>query len=255
MSLSVTGLTFAYGRKPVLHDVEISDLAAGQVTALIGPNAAGKSTLFRCIAGLLKARVGTVTLDGKDLGKLRHAERVRRICYMPQLFSANAALSVFDVVLLARKSLHGWRVEQADIDSVSSVLKELRLGHMAKAHVGELSGGQQQMVSIAQAFVREPKVFLFDEPTSALDLRRQLEVMTIIRETAVAKQAVVVVALHDLNLAARFADNLLLMREGCIMRHGPPAQVLADDAVSQTYGVSLDLVTSPEGNIHVSANL
>lgn len=255
MSLCITNLSFAYGRKAVLHGVGVDAVEPGQVTALIGPNAAGKSTLFRCIAGLLTPSAGSVILDDVDLASLSHTERVRRVCYMPQLFSANAALTVFDVVLLARKSLSGWRVGGDDVDAVASVLDDLRLGHLAKAHVGELSGGQQQMVSIAQALVRKPRVFLFDEPTSALDLRRQLEVMTTIRNTAAGSKAVVIVALHDLNLAARFADSLLLMREGTILRQGPPATVLADEAVAKTYGVSLNLVSSKGGALHVSAYL
>ncbi|MEL6751879.1 MAG: ABC transporter ATP-binding protein [Pseudomonadota bacterium] len=255
MTLSIAGLCFAYGKREVLHDITVGGIEPGQVTALIGPNAAGKSTLFRTITGLLRPSRGTVTLDGMNLTALRHSERVRRVCYMPQHFSANAALTVFDVVLLARKSLQGWRVEDDDIEAVSQVLDELRLGHLANAHVGELSGGQQQMASIAQALVRKPRVFLFDEPTSALDLRRQLEVMTTIRETAIGNDAVVLVALHDLNLAARFADRLLLIRDGRILRFGSPEQVLSDEAVGETYGVSIDLFTPKKGQIHVSAHL
>ncbi|MEM8665129.1 MAG: ABC transporter ATP-binding protein [Pseudomonadota bacterium] len=255
MTLKIRNLSFAYPRKKVLSAVNAGPLRRGAVTALIGPNAAGKSTLFRCIAGLLPRYSGRIALDGEALEPLPARERVKRVAFMPQFFAANAALSVFDVVLLARKSLSGWAVERADVDRVAAVLESFGIAHLADADIGALSGGQQQLVSVCQALVREPQVFLFDEPTSALDLKHQLEIMTaIVRETR-RRNAVTIVALHDLNLAARFADHVLLMREGTVVADADPAQVLADTALAETYGVAIELITHERTGLHVSASL
>lgn len=255
MTLSIRNLSFAYPRKPVLHGVNAGPLQRGAVTAVIGPNAAGKSTLFRAIAGLLPRYTGEVHLDGTALEPLSARERVKRITFMPQFFAANAALSVFDVVLLARKSLSGWAVEPSDVEAVASVLDAFGIGHLSEAEIGALSGGQQQMVSVCQALVREPAVFLFDEPTSALDLRHQLEIMTAIARETRRRNAVTLVALHDLNLAARYADHAILMRDGRVVADGAPENVLADEALGETYGVVIDLIIHQETGLHVSASI
>ncbi|MEM6761898.1 MAG: ABC transporter ATP-binding protein [Pseudomonadota bacterium] len=255
MTLAIQDLSFSYPRKPVLADVNAGPLPRGAVTALIGPNAAGKSTLFRCIGGLLPRYTGSIALDGAPLEALAPRERVRKVTFMPQFFAANAALSVFDVVLLARKSLSGWAVDAADTHAVAAVLDNFGIGHLSEADIGELSGGQQQMVSVCQALVREPDVFLFDEPTSALDLKHQLEIMTAIARESRRRNAVTMVALHDLNLAARFADHAVLMRAGAVAADGLPEAVLADTALGETYGVAIDLITHERAGLHVSASL
>lgn len=186
---------------------------------------------------------------------LSRRERTRRVGLMPQAFVCNAALTVFEVVLLARKQLSGWSVEREDVVAVSVLLERMGISHLARALVGELSGGQGQMVSAAQALARGPEVFLFDEPTSALDLRRQLELLGLIVAETRARNVVTFVAMHDLNLAARFGDAALLMRDGRILAQGAPDDVLADPCVGETYGVVLDLIPHPKGGFHVSASL
>ena len=141
------------------------------------------------------------------------------------------------------------------MNAVAALLERMGIAHLAQAHIGEISGGQGQMVSAAQALIREPRVFLFDEPTSALDLRRQLELMSLIRDETRARNVTSIVALHDLNLAGRFADEMLLVRQGQILAQGGPESVLADARVGETYGVGLDLIANPKGGLHVSAYL
>ena len=255
MTLDISDLCFAYGTKQVLKSINLAGIEAGRLTALIGPNAAGKSTLFKTIGGLLRAGKGAIRLDGAPLAGLSHAEWVRKVCYMPQMFAPKASLSVFEVVLLARKNLSGWLVDNGDIDAVSRLLVSLGIAHLGQVYVSDLSGGQQQMVSIAQALAREPAVFLFDEPTSALDLRRQLEIMTAIRSAAIERDIICLVALHDLNLAARFADYVVLIRDGRIAASGDAAGVLGSDAVAETYDVKIDVMHSNRGQLHVSAYL
>ncbi|MEP3275134.1 MAG: ABC transporter ATP-binding protein [Stappiaceae bacterium] len=255
MSLSTNALSFAYSSTPVLHDISLQSLEPGSFSALIGPNAAGKSTLFKCIAALLETENGAVDLDGKSVQTVGRQRWSSNVCYMPQSFTCNAALSVFEIVLLARKHRNGWNVTDKDIAIVGRTLRELNIEHLSQTHVGELSGGQQQMVSIAQALVRTPKVLLLDEPTSALDLRHQLEILHHIHRITVERQIVTIVALHDLNLAARFAERILLMRKGRVIAQGTAAEVLSLEALGETYGVDIELQTTKNGVLCVAASL
>ncbi|MEM6496455.1 MAG: ABC transporter ATP-binding protein [Pseudomonadota bacterium] len=255
MSISVKGLSFAYGSSPVLENFEISSLKRGSITALIGPNAAGKSTALKCIAGLLPSEHGAVQLNNRLKSEFTTSEWSKLVCYMPQTFVCNAALTVFEVVLLARKHLYGWRVQDCDIEVVSTILQTIGIADLAQQPASELSGGQQQLVSVAQTLVREPDVLLLDEPTSALDLRHQLEVMDLLVRTTRARGVVTIAAMHDLNLAARFADNLVLMRKGRVLAKGPPEMILRSTEISDTYGVQIEVQQARDGKSVVSAKL
>ncbi|MEL7181162.1 MAG: ABC transporter ATP-binding protein [Pseudomonadota bacterium] len=253
MTFSAEKLSVLFGSHWVLHNTGFDALQQGQLTALIGPNAAGESTLFRALAGLITPKSGRVMLGDQDLGQMNPRKRLREVCFMPQFFTANAALSVFDVVLMAQKQLARWRVNQDDMTAVAQNLHDAGIGHLADAYIGELSGGQAQMVSICQALTRRSKVYLFDEPTSALDLRHQLEVLTRIKAAMRARGAVGVVALHDLNLAARFADHLILIGEGKVLAQGNPEDVLSDPVIGQTYDVEIQTARGPKEELNVHA--
>jgi len=253
MTLTATGLDFAYDTRPILRSAGFEALVPGQLTALIGPNASGKSTLFRVIAGLLKPKAGQVVLNGTDLATLSAKARLRRVCFMPQFFAANAALTVFDVVMMARKNLSSWRVTSEDMQAVGEALHSAKIGHLSEAYIGELSGGQSQMVSVAQALIRQSECYLFDEPTSALDLNHQLRVLGQIRDAVRDRDAVGIVALHDLNLAARFADHLILLRAGQVLAEGTPAKVLHRSEIAETYGVDIHITTGPREDLVVHA--
>lgn len=253
MSLTASDINVAFGARTVLQDAGFAALQKGHLTALIGPNAAGKSTLFRSIAGLMKPNSGQVELDGQDLSKLTIQRRLNRICFMPQFFAANAALSVFDAVLMAQKQLRGWRVSQSDMTAVATALDAAGIGHLAAANIGDLSGGQAQMVSVCQALIRRSDVYLFDEPTSALDLRHQLDVMDRIKATMRERGAIGIVAMHDLNLAARYADHLLLIGSGRILAQGRPETVLSDPLIADTYDVAVQTGTGPRQELNVHA--
>ncbi len=254
--LVATHVSHAYGKRHVLADVGFTPLQRGRLTALIGPNASGKSTLFRIIAGIQRASGGAdIRLDEENLDDLSQRQRLSRICFMPQFFASNAALSVFDVVLMASKQLSRWAVTEEDVHRVSSALQQIGIAHLAEAFIGELSGGQAQLVSVCQAMVRNADVYLFDEPTSALDLRRQLEVLNGIREAMVERNAIGIVALHDLNLAARFTDHLLLLGDGRIQAEGPAREVLRSELVGSIYDVTIRVLEESTGELHVYASL
>ncbi|MEL7213160.1 MAG: ABC transporter ATP-binding protein [Pseudomonadota bacterium] len=253
MTLSARELRFAYDQRTILNETAFEALQPGQLTALIGPNASGKSTLFRVIAGLLKPSAGQVHLGDLDLATLSTRARLKRVCFMPQFFAANASLTVFDVVMMARKNLAGWKVSAADMDAVGEALHSAGIGHLSEAYISELSGGQAQMVSVAQALIRQADVYLFDEPTSALDLRHQLDVLGQIASTIRARGAIGIVALHDLNLAARFADHLILLRQGQVLAQGSPQEVLHRPEIGATYGVGIHITIGPKEDLVVHA--
>ena len=255
MSLRIDKLAFGYRKKPVLHSLSVPALPRGELTILIGPNAAGKSTLFKCVAGIVNAQAQLLRLNDTDLMALPRAERFRKVCYMPQSFAASAALSVFEVVLLARKQSTGWRVDGADTLAVDSLLERFDISHLADRHIGDLSGGQQQLVSLCQALARDAELFLLDEPTSALDLQRQLQVLGLLVEETRKRQSVTVISLHDLSLAARFANHIVVMKDGEVIQSGATEAVFASGVIESTYSVEIELLRCKKGSLVVSATL
>jgi iron complex transport system ATP-binding protein len=238
----------------VLRDVNTPEMRGGEITAVIGPNAVGKSTLFRRIAGLIKG-AGEVRVDGKP-DRDWDAAGIERPCYMPQDTQVNAVLTVFESVLLARKrkgesDFGSWRVADADLDAVTSVLALLGIEALAERNLDELSGGQRQLVSIAQALVRNPRILLMDEPTSALDLKRQVEVLSLMRGLVAKRDLCVLIALHDINQAVRFADRVLILQEGRLVASGPPSEIVTVDLLRRVYGVEARIERCSRGQIVV----
>ncbi len=203
VSLALKDVGATYGRRVVLSDINTGTLRGGQLTAVIGPNAAGKSTLFKRIAGLA-AGPGLVHLSDTAKG-------AEAICYMPQDTGANAVLTVYESVLLSAKQGSGWKVKDGELAEIDRVLAALKIEDLAFRGLGELSGGQRQLVSIAQALVRKPEVLLMDEPTSALDLFRQIEVLGFMKRLAAQSGMAVLIALHDLNHALRYCEDTIVI--------------------------------------------
>ncbi len=228
VSVSLDRIGARYGRRTILRDASTPEIAGGGLTALVGANAAGKSTLFRRIAGQLRG-TGAVRLTGAVRDDLR---------YMPQDTAMTAALSVYETIILALKQgASGWRLSASELAAVDDVLHRFGIAHLAERQLPELSGGQRQSVSIAQTLVTRPKVVLMDEPTSALDLSRQYEVLEALRRYAEETGAVMILALHDLNQVMRACDTVVALSEGRILASGPTLEVLTPALISQLYGV------------------
>ncbi|OUR65746.1 iron ABC transporter ATP-binding protein [Methylophaga sp. 42_25_T18] len=255
MSLTIKNLSFSYPEKQVLRDVSITDLPRGKLTVLLGPNAAGKSTFFRSLAGLIAADFEQLSINNENINELTATERTQRVCYMPQIFSTNAMLTVFEVVLLAQKQLNAWSVGEDDVNAVESLLQQFEIEHLAQRYISELSGGQQQLVSICQAMARSAELFLLDEPTSALDLRHQLQVMQRLKEETEKREVITIIALHDLGLAARFADNLLLMKEGQLLGYGETEAMFSSSLIEDIYGIEIELLRNAKGSLVVTSEL
>jgi iron complex transport system ATP-binding protein len=241
--LAVEGLSVAYGATQAIAGL---DLVAhpGDVLAIIGPNGSGKSSVVKAIAGLV-GHEGTVAFDGSSV-------RPERTGYMPQDIGARAALTVLEAVLLGRLGRLGLRVRRDDLDAVEAVLAELDLMPLTSRYLGELSGGQRQLFFLAQALASEPSLLLLDEPISALDIRHQLEVMEIVLRMTRVRGLTTLVILHDLNIAARFADAVMVMRRGRVVCCGKPDTVIDQSMVAAVFGVEAALSAAPDGRLIVT---
>ncbi len=226
------------GRATILHPLEF-DAAAGEVIGVIGPNGAGKSTLLRSLAGADRTGARVTWQTG--------ALSPRQIGYLPQAFQVSARLSVLECVLLGRREGLGWRVTAANLADCAAALSLLGLAALADRPLDSLSGGQQQMVLLAQRLVRRPALMVLDEPTSALDLRHQLTILSRLRAYAADRSAVVIMALHDLTIAARFCDRLALLHGGRLVGIGTPAAILTSDRVGSCWGVEPELLHARDG--------
>ena len=218
VTLTLDGVGAGYAARTILSGVSVPALRGGELVAVLGPNAAGKSTLFRRIAGLVPGP-GLVRLQGTRRG-------AAGICYMPQDSAASPALTVHESVLLARMQGRRLRVGDAELALVERLLAELDLQDIAFRALGELSGGQRQLAAIAQTLARDPEVLLLDEPTSALDLQRQLQVLDCLQRLARRDGLLVLVAMHDLNQALRHADQAIVIAGGTLQACGPVRQVI-----------------------------
>lgn len=240
VQLKVKDVTFSYARVPVLKDVRL-EVATKEILGVLGPNGAGKSTLLKCIDRILSPQKGCISLDGLDITKMSRIELAKKIGYIPQSISHVFSATVFDTVLMGRRPHLGWRTSEKDTEAVLETLQMLHIEDLAMRDINELSGGQMQKVFIARALTQEPDLLLLDEPTSNLDIRHQLEVMHTIKSIVRKKGISAIMAIHDLNLAARYADRIIMMHNGTIFSDGDPAYVLTRENIKRVYGVDAEV--------------
>lgn len=236
MTLLADDISFSYPKNDVIKKITFS-LKEGDYLAVLGTNGAGKSTLLKCLSKILKPQLGKVYINGADSSTLKGTELAKDIAYVPQNHDYSKK-TVFDSVLLGRKPYIKWDVSQNDIDIIEDILHLLDLESYSMRYTNELSGGELQKVIIARALAQQPKVLLMDEPTSNLDLKNQIEVLSIIKEIINTQKILAVVAMHDLNLALRFANKFLLLKEGELFAFGD-ATVLNSESIKSVYGVDV----------------
>lgn len=244
MRLNVQDLFYSYGPREVLHGLSF-EADAGGILGVAGPNGCGKTTLIKCIDRIFEPK-GKILLDGADIMKMTEIEVARRIAYVPQAFTVGMAMTVFETILLGRRPYIRWSVSDEDLRKVHEIIRILKIRDLAFRKMTQISGGERQKVMVARAMVQDPDVLLLDEPTSALDLKHQLEVMELVRMVAHERQACVIMAIHDLNLASRFCDRLMLMKEGTIMGTGRPGDLLSEEMIRDVYEVEAR-ITSESG--------
>lgn len=236
--LQLQNLAVAYGKRQIIADLSVEGLAPGQVTALLGPNGSGKSTLLKALAGLARTTHGRIVLDGHDLTSVSFATRARQVVYLPQSLPAAVHLRVFESVLVAANASEMQSArEKLDVSHVYALLERLGIAHLALRFLDQLSGGQKQLVGLAQALIRKPRLLLLDEPLSALDLNYQFHVMDLLGQETREHGLITVIVLHDINIALRHTDYALMIRDGNLIASGPPTAVVTPASLAQVYGV------------------
>lgn len=249
MKLKIKDVVFSYASTPILKNICI-ELAPSEVLGIVGPNGSGKSTLIRCIDTIIKPQKGSILLDEREIKKMSRIEIARRMGYVPQASAHVFPATVFDTVLMGRRPHLGWRSSEHDIEKVLGALKLLGIEDFALMNFDEISGGEQQKVFIARALAQEADILLLDEPTSNLDIRHQLEVMEIIKNLVTGKGISVIMAIHDLNLAARYADRIVMLNGGSIRSAGDPSLVLTTENIKSVYGVKA-VVKNESGKLYI----
>jgi iron complex transport system ATP-binding protein len=245
-TLTATGLSAGYGEDEILHGLDLA-VPPGKITVIVGANACGKSTLLRSMSRLLSPRQGQVLLDGQSVHRMPPRELARTLGLLPQSPIAPEGITVADLVSRGRhphQSLFS-RWTREDDAAVDAALNATKTADLAERLVDELSGGQRQRVWIAMALAQQTEILLLDEPTTFLDISHQVEVLDLLTDLNHARGTTVVMVLHDLNLAARYADHLVAMTEGRVHVSGAPQKVLTEDNVRQVFGLESRIITDP----------
>lgn len=236
MTLSIQNMDVGYRSRRVISGINLPKIKPGSLVGVLGPNAVGKSTLLKSLAGINKYS-GDVLFNEASLSGLARAEFIRTIGYLPQTLPQATTLVAYELVFSAcravRTDLTLGEIER----SIDMVFERLGIVPLALRRLAEMSGGQRQMVGLAQVLVRQPKLLLLDEPTSALDLHWQLNVLETIREEVKRSNAIGLVASHDLNLALRFCDQLLILNQEGVLAMGPAKDVLTPENLRLAYGI------------------
>jgi len=248
-ALTVEDLTFAYaGGAKVLDGVCLS-ARTGQLVCMLGPNGSGKTTALRCMLGLLTPNAGRVELDGRAVGAYTTRQLARVMAYVPQFPTSAFAFNCRQIVMMGRFARMGALgvAGEADRQVVRQAMLMTETTGFADRTLEELSGGEAQRVMIARALAQQPEVLLLDEPTSHLDVRHQMSIYRMMVRLAHDWPMAVVCVSHDVNLAARFADRLVLLRDGRVVAAGPPAEVIRADVLRETYSIEVTLVETGAG--------
>jgi iron complex transport system ATP-binding protein len=244
--LSVRNLAAGYPGRRVIDGLDL-DVAPGRITMIIGANACGKSTLLGTLARVLAPQGGRIELDGVDIAGLGRRRFAQNVGLLPQHPTAPDGLTVAELVSRGRHPHRGVfaRWSAADTARVDDAMAKTGVSGLADRPVGDLSGGQRQRVWIAMALAQEPRILLLDEPTTFLDLSHQIEVLDLLRELNRTDGTTIVVVLHELNLAARYADDLVVMSGGRVVAHGAPADVLTSDVVAEAFDLEALVIPDP----------
>ena len=249
MELKIKDVSFSYSSVPVLHDVSF-ELGGNELVSILGPNGVGKSTLIHCINKILAPTSGTVLIDGKDVSEIKLKELAKQIGYVPYSANDSFPLSVIDTVMIGRHPHSKWGTLDKDLDIVYDTLRMLGISHLAMRPFNELSAGQHQKVMLARGLVQEPEILLLDEPTSNLDVRHQLDVTKMLKRLSREKNILIVMISHDINIAAKYSDKIILMHKGSVFDMGEPNKVITAENLRTVYGVTAE-ITKDDDAPHV----
>lgn len=246
MNLALRQLNFSYGRETTLKNIT-TQFQPG-LTAIIGPNGAGKSTLIQCLSGVLTAS-GIISIHEPLSNNIKGSGLRERISYLPQSVPEGSGLTVFEMVLLGLLGSLGLHISEEETAAVQQILQDFEIEHLASRRVEELSGGQRQMVALAQAVIKNPAILLLDEPLNSLDLHHQFEMLDYLQTWTRQTERITLMVVHDLNLAARYADRILMLNHGEIAAHGAPHEVLTSERLRTIYYINADITPHPRTGI------
>lgn len=246
MKLEVENLRQGYGDNIVIDDISFS-AGSGEMLSVLGPNGCGKSTLIKTLCNVHKPRSGSVFIDGEDTLRMDPRELAKLIGYVPQTMSSFGYSTVYDLVLIGRKPYVDWSYSQEDLRIAAQAMITMKVDCYAETDIQALSGGQRQRVYVARTLAQRPEFYIFDEPTSAFDLRNQLDTMRIMKSISHEQNACVIVALHDLNLAIRYSDRVLVLDDRSIYDIGRPEDVITSKMIEDVYGVTADIIEDEHG--------
>ena len=244
--LELNNVSMAIGKHPLTQNLSVQ-LQRGQIHVLIGPNGTGKTSLLRALFGELLLQHGTISFQGRTLADLGASQWRQQFGYMPQNTQLELDLSVLEVVVLGRLQSLKLRLSDDDLRAALRALQDLGIAHLADRPLHSLSGGQRQMALFAQVLLRDPQIMMLDEPVSALDLQHQMHLMEHLHQQTRDKNWVTLVVLHDLNLAAQFADQLIVLADNRLQAFGPPAEVLTSELITRLYQVPVDIHHDQDG--------
>lgn len=251
MTVEVKNLSFSYGREPVLRDISFS-AKEGEFLSVLGPNGVGKSTLFRCMLGLLKPDSGKVFANGLDVSQLTAPQLARQMAYIPQSHSPVFNFTVLDMVLMGTTPRLGRFSTPGEKETALArqLLRRLGIEHLTDRGYRNISGGERQLVLIARAMAQQAKILIMDEPSASLDFGNRVLVMNALRE--LAKEGYCVIqSTHDPDQAYRYCDKILALQNGKVLSWGTPDEILRSDLISQLYGTKIKVCTLREGGIRV----
>lgn len=247
--LLVRDLHTGYRRKKIINGLTTPLLPRGKITALLGPNGSGKSTLLRALADLNPAG-GELLLNGENLTTLPSVKRAQKVVYLPQSLPQGVHLHALESVIVARRASGSTRTRNVEQEAYA-ILEKLGVAHLAMSFLDQLSGGQKQLVGLAQSLIREPDLLLLDEPLSALDLNYQFHVMDIVARETQRRNMVTVVVIHDINIALRHAHYAMMLKGGELIASGLPGEVVNSANLSTVYGVNGRVEYCSRGLPHV----
>jgi iron complex transport system ATP-binding protein len=244
--IELDNVSLGYDHRAILHDVSIK-AKAGQIVGLVGPNGSGKSTLLKGITKVIDLFSGRVLIDGRDIRTIRQNELARLVATVPQSPALPAAFTAFELVLMGRTPHLGLlRYEGGkDLSIAWRAMEATNTQSFAERRVSELSGGERQRLVIARALTQQPRAMLLDEPTANLDINHQVEILNLVKGLCLEQNLTVVIALHDLNLAAQYCDRLVMLNGGTVYTEGTPLDILTAPTIKKVYGAEVYVYPHP----------
>lgn len=249
--LQVQDLRFSYGKTTILDGISFT-ANPGEMTVILGANGSGKTTMLQCINRLNKYD-GQVSFDEKDIAGYTHEAYHDMMSYLDQNLACDAVLTVFEVVLLGRLARLGFKVSEEDTASVENILRLMNIEQFSQRGIKELSGGQRQLVFIAQALVKNPQLLVMDEPTSALDLNRQFHLLDFLKEETGKNNYTTLLTLHHLDMAAKYADKMVIISDNKVYAQGPPSEVFTPKMLQDVYRVDSEVYVDSNKDVHLIA--